>query len=144
MVKKLQQKMVLILYAIMISGCQSVSPVPTLYEQLGGQQTINSITGYFILEIGYNEPIAKRFADSNLERFYEKLAEQLCMVTDGPCQYSGESMQVSHDGMNITEAEFNTVVDLLISAMNRTGVPHRLQTRLLARLAPLREEIIYR
>lgn len=127
-----------------ISGCQTANTGPTLYEELGGMPAIETVTGNFIREIGYNEQIARHFAESDLDRFYEKMVEHLCDISGGPCEYSGESMLVVHEGMDITEAEFNATVDLLINAMNRSGVPHRLQNRLLARLAPMREEIIYR
>tara|TARA_R110000772_G_scaffold192602_4_gene303574 strand:- start:419 stop:580 length:162 start_codon:yes stop_codon:yes gene_type:complete len=48
-----------------------------------------------------------------------------------------------HTGMNITENDFNHLVDLLINAMELQGIPHRIQNQLLARLAPLRSNIIY-
>jgi hemoglobin len=48
-----------------------------------------------------------------------------------------------HTGMNINESDFNHLVDLLINAMEAEGIPHRIQNQLLARLAPLRENIIY-
>ena len=127
-----------------ITGCQTANTGSTLYEELGGMPVIEKITGNFIREIGYNEQIAQHFAETDLDRFYQKMVEHLCDISNGPCEYSGDSMVESHEGMNITEAEFNATVDLLINAMNRSGVPHRLQNRLLARLAPLREDIIYR
>ncbi|WP_334313234.1 globin domain-containing protein [Psychrosphaera algicola] len=52
-------------------------------------------------------------------------------------------MQQVHEGMNITETDFNTTVDLLISAMTKADVPHRIQNQLLQRLAKLRHEILY-
>ncbi len=45
--------------------------------------------------------------------------------------------------MNINEKDFNHMVDLLINAMDTEGIPHRIQNQLIARLAPLRKEIIY-
>ncbi|MEC9313788.1 MAG: group 1 truncated hemoglobin, partial [Pseudomonadota bacterium] len=62
----------------------------------------------------------------------------------GPCTYSGDSMQQIHDGMAVTERDFNHLVDLLINAMYQADVPHPVQNQLLARLAPLRKDIIYR
>ncbi|MFC6806650.1 group 1 truncated hemoglobin [Methylophaga thalassica] len=68
----------------------------------------------------------------------------LCATSDGPCQYNGDSMQQIHDGMDINERDFNHLVDLLIDAMNETGISHPIQNQLLARLVPLRKQIIYR
>ena len=51
-------------------------------------------------------------------------------------------MVAIHTGMNITEADFNRVVDLLINAMNEQKISHTLQNKILAKMAPLRHEII--
>ena len=128
---------------VMFTGCETLNRDTTLYEELGGKPVIERITGNFIREIGYDPQIVTHFEESDLDRFYEKMVEHLCEITDGPCEYTGDSMLESHQGMNISEAEFNRTVDLLINAMDRAEVPKRLQNRLLARLAPLREDIIY-
>ncbi len=129
--------------AIALSGCQLLPPSSTLFDDLGGLPVIEKITDNFINEISYDQQIARHFQDTKIERFREKLIEQLCHVSDGPCAYSGDSMLEVHRKMNISEAEFNRTVDLLVNAMNQAGVPHRVQNRLLARLAPMRPDIIY-
>lgn len=133
-----------LVFIFLISGCQTAPSNPTLYQQLGGMPAIESIAGNFVYEIGYDQQIVKHFEETNLDRFYGKMIEHLCMVTNGPCEYTGDSMQVVHEGMDISEAEFNRVVELLIHAMNRSEIPVRLQNQILARLAPLRGDIIYR
>lgn len=135
---------VALLSVLMLAGCQSMPEKTNLYDELGGMAVIEKITGNFIVEVGYDQRISRFYADSDLNRFYEKMVEYLCAKVDGPCTYEGEAMDVVHAGMNINEAQFNAVVDLLVNAMNRSGVPHRLQNRVLARLAPTREQIIYR
>ncbi|MCG8311693.1 MAG: group 1 truncated hemoglobin [Pseudomonadales bacterium] len=105
---------------------------------------IEKITGNFIYEIGLNESISKHFEETDLDRFYNKMVEHLCEVSDGPCEYTGDSMIDVHTNMNINEAEFNLVVDLLINALNRSDIPHPTQNKLLARLAKLRGEMLYR
>ena len=47
-----------------------------------------------------------------------------------------------HTGMAISESDFNRVVDLLINAMNEVGIAHSVQNQVLARLAPMRSEVI--
>lgn len=105
---------------------------------------ITEITDNFIYEIGFDENIVRHFQETNLDRFREKFIEQVCEVSGGPCTYSGDTMLDVHTKMNVTEAEFNRTVDLLVAAMNRSRVPHRVQNQLLARLAPTREDIIYK
>ncbi|MDZ7683751.1 MAG: group 1 truncated hemoglobin [Gammaproteobacteria bacterium] len=84
------------------------------------------------------------FCIPNLERFHEIFTTHLCQLAGGPCDYTGDSMVDIHVGMDIGEAEFNRVVEILLDAMEAEGIPRTAQNRLLARLAPLREEIIRR
>ena len=51
-------------------------------------------------------------------------------------------MVAIHTGMNINEKDFNHVVDLLINAMNEQNIPHTVQNKILAKMAPLRGKII--
>jgi hemoglobin len=133
-----------VLLVFLLLGCQSLSPSRSLFDELGGMPVIEQITDNFIDEISFDQQIVQHFKESDIDRFRAKLIEQICVETGGPCTYSGDSMVDVHTKMNITEAEFNRTVDLLINAMNKAGVAHRTQNKLLARLAPMRGDIIYR
>lgn len=126
-----------------LAGCQSLNSSATLYDELGGMPVIEKITDNFINEISFDQQIAAHFRETKIDRFREKLIEQLCNVSGGPCEYTGDSMLDVHQKMDITEGEFNRTVDLLINAMNQAGVAHRTQNKLIARLAPMRPDIIY-
>ena len=128
---------------LVLAGCQSLNSSATLYDELGGMPVIEKITDNFITEISFDQQIAAHFRETKIDRFREKLIEQLCNVSGGPCEYSGDSMLDVHRKMQITEGEFNRMVDLLINAMNQAGVAHRTQNKLIARLAPMRPDIIY-
>ena len=65
-----------------LSGCASRSD--TLYEELGGQAKINEIVENFVYEIEYNDTILPYFADTDIDRFMEKFAEQLCVFQAAP------------------------------------------------------------
>ena len=49
-----------------------------------------------------------------------------------------------HAGFDLTEADFNALVEDLIAAMEAERLPVTVQNRLLQRLAPMRADIIYR
>lgn len=142
---RLNSKIVFALvFLLALPACQTTPVGDTLYNELGGMEGISRITDNFIYEIGFDENIVQHFQETNLERFREKFIEQICEVSGGPCTYSGDSMVEVHTKMNVTEAEFNRTVDLLIAAMERSHIPHRVQNQLLARLAPTRPDIIYK
>lgn len=131
---------IVIIGLLVIGGCTSTER--TLYDELGGKETINQIVGHFITEIQYDPLILPYFEGSDINRFRAKLSEQLCAVANGPCTYSGDTMTQVHAGMAITENDFNHTVDLLINAMDRAAVPHAVQNKLLARLAPMRKQML--
>ena len=69
---------------------------------------------------------------------------EFCVEAGGPCEYSGDSMEESHKGLNIDRGDFNALVEDLIDAMDAEGVAVPVQNRLLARLAAMRGQIIGR
>ncbi len=105
---------------------------------------IEAIADQLIQNIGHDKTIFPYFAKANVTHFRNGFIQHLCDVTNGPCNYSGDTMQAIHTGMNINESDFNHLVELLIDAMTQSKVPHRTQNKLLARLAPMRAQIIER
>jgi len=116
----------------------------SLYKEIGGHKKLNEISNRFIQEIGESDEVLPFFAHSNIDRYHEKFVEYLCLASNGPCEYTGDNMVQVHTGMQITEKDFNITVDLLIKAMDKSGIAHTTQNKLLAKLAPLRSDIIYR
>lgn len=140
--RKLIRNTLLCLLISGLSGCATPGGQSTLYRELGGEQGLAEIVDNLIMEIARDERILPRFADSNVARFRENITEHFCDLADGPCDYTGDSMEQIHRGMDISGAEFNALVEDLITAMNQAEVPIGVQNRFLARLADLRPAII--
>lgn len=136
-------KTTLLMSSITLSAC-AITSQHSLYDKLGGEAGIDSIVSHLVQNIGQDKQVFHYFAEANVNRFKKHLALHLCDISDGPCHYDGDSMQQIHDGMEINERDFNHLVDLLIDAMYKSDMPHPIQNQLLARLAPLRTDIIYR
>lgn len=131
-----------VVVAALLSGC--ASQPESLYSELGGEDKVTEIVNNFVTEIEYDPVILAYFEGSDIDRFITKFEEQICMVSGGGCEYTGDTMEQVHGGMNITETDFNRTVDLLIDAMDKADVPHPLQNRLLNKLAPMRSQMLYR
>lgn len=142
----LQRRLAVLTLSLSLSACASTAPVAddSLYQALGGQSGIERIVEGLLINIADNPQIVGHFAETDIDRLNQKLIEQFCVESGGPCEYTGDSMRDSHTGMNLTEADFNALVEDLIDAMQDLDVPVTAQNRLLARLAPMRSEIIYR
>lgn len=132
-----------VLVIISLSGCKLTQHEQSLFEEMGGHSTITKLTENFVDEISRNQEIFKYFARSDAVRFKQKFSEHICMLSGGPCEYSGDNMVDVHTGMNINEHDFNLGVELLINAMNRSDIPHTTQNKILAILVPHRQDIIY-
>jgi hemoglobin len=130
------------------NGCSSQKIEPKiqkkhlLYNEMGGQEGIENLVDAFIKRIPTDKEILPYFAKSSVKHFKEGFINHLCFITKGPCQYNGDSMVDIHTGMNITERDFNRVVEILIEAMEDIGISYQSQNRLLSQLAPLRGQVI--
>jgi len=139
--------MLLLLTLILCCSCttntpQSDNASTTLFTRIGGKEVLESVVDNLVKNIGQDDVIFHFFADSNVTRFKENLYTHLCNVANGPCEYDGDTMADIHTGMNIREGDFNHLVELLIEAMDSSGIAYPLQNELLSRLVPLRKEII--
>lgn len=134
-----------LLLALSLGAC-TVSPPrdDSLYRALGEQAGITRIVEGLLLNIARDPRIVEHFQDIDIERLRDKLIEQVCVEAGGPCEYTGDSMEESHKGLNLSRSDFNALVEDLIAALDAEGVPVPAQNRLLARMAPMRGQIIER
>ena len=134
----------LILMASALLGACQNQPHPTLFHDLGGLNGIGRIVDEFMLGLGNDPRIAGHFRETDPQRFRQKLVEQICAESGGGCSYTGESMADAHAGRNISHADFNALVEVLIDAMEKQDIPVAAQNRLLQRLAPMHDDIVTR
>jgi len=66
----------------------------------------------------------------------------LCALADGPCTYDGDDMKSVHAGQGITEADFYRLVERLRDILDAHGVATREKNELLARLAPMKRDVV--
>ncbi|MCM2130202.1 group I truncated hemoglobin [Larsenimonas rhizosphaerae] len=149
--------LLMVLILALITGCASTShepPAPglaitpaaddTLYRALGQREGIQSLIRSFLYVIADDPRIVDQFAEAPIDRLEEKLNEMVCVIAGGPCHYSGDSMRRVHRGKHISNADFNALVEDLIKAMDREGIPFTVQNTLLARLAVFHGDIVHR
>ena len=138
------RKLALLVFIIAaFAGCASTTQNDRLYRDLGGQPGIERLVDAFLDNIANDDRIFHFFKDTKIDHFRSMLIEQFCSLSGGPCKYTGETMQKSHGGMKINEAQFNAIVEDLELAMERENIPVGAQNRLLKILAPMRPDIIH-
>ncbi len=132
-----------VVLALLLSACAQQPPKDdSLYRDLGALPGITRIVEGMLLNIARDDRIVERFRRVDIQRLRNKLIEQFCVEAGGPCTYTGDSMAESHKGQNVGRSDFNALVEDLIAAMDKEGIPVPVQNRLIARLAPMRGEVI--
>lgn len=133
-----------LILALALAGCQTGPGAGpnSLYQQLGKRAGIRALTERFLLVIATDPKVEPYFVDTDIVRLHRLLTEQFCVLSGGPCRYTGRDMADTHAGMHVTNTAFNAVVADLIVAMDERGIPLAAQNHLLARLAPMRRDIV--
>ncbi len=81
----------------------------TLFADLGAKPGIDRLVENATSIWTADPRIRATFEDTNLVRFKQKLAEQLCQVSDGGCAYSGQTMHDAHKGLHLDTRQFNAL-----------------------------------
>lgn len=141
--------LLLILPGHSLAQDQAEKPKPTgektLYERLGGYDAISAVVEDFLGRLG-KDPMFDRFGpgrgtDSH-QRAKQLIKDQLCAYTGGPCVYIGRDMTTAHQGLNITQKEWDASVQHLQATLTKFKVGEKEQKELLALIDKLKVDII--
>jgi hemoglobin len=120
----------------------NASRAATLFADMGGAPVLHTAVDRFTDIVIADPRINFTFADTDLGKFKALLYEQLCQLSGGPCTYTGRDMATAHRKLMIDTAEFNALAEDLYIALGQAGVPYRLQNKLMAKLAPMKRDIV--
>jgi len=116
-----------------------------LYTRLGEKPAIEAVVDKFLANVVADARINARFThmdEAAVGKLRNHLVDQVCNATGGPCQYTGKDMVTVHTGMNITEDEFNALVDDLVKALDELGVKEAEKSELLGALGGMKGDIV--
>ena len=120
----------------------AAAPAPSLFARLGGLAAIGSVVDTMVARIGTDARINAFFRGVDMDTVRLRLTEQVCVATGGPCRYNGRSMPEAHRGLNLTDADFDALVEDLVYSLDVHRVPAREKGELLGALGALRGEIV--
>ena len=107
-----------------------------------GQVGIRRVVDRFVA-INFADPvIGEIFANHDRVRLKRTLFEQFCAILNAGCAYTGRDMASAHKDMGIQKADMNRLVETLQQAMTAEGIAFRAQNRFLAKLAPMRRDVL--
>jgi hemoglobin len=122
-------------------GCTN-TPEQSLYDEIGGHQTLNTIFGVSITRIYTHPEIGHYFKGVPKRHLQEQLVAQTCELIGGPCEYDGKTMLDSHTGLDIKEREFYILVEIVQGAMRDVGLTYQQENRILNKLAPIKYQTV--
>ena len=113
-----------------------------LYLAFGERAGIAALMDDFVVRLKADQRTAPFFEKTNLPELARGLTDQLCMLSGGPCKYSGATMKKAHDDLDIRRRDFNALVEVLQDSMGAKGIPFSTQNRMLSLLAPMHRDVV--
>ena len=94
-------------------GSSYASEPQSLYQRLGGQNAVAAVIEAMVANLIADERISYYFTGVGADpaRLTEQLIAQICEASGGPCQYRGRGMRAAHAGMDISQSDFNALVE---------------------------------
>lgn len=121
--------------------------IPTLFTRLGGLPAVGAVIDEFLANVVGDDRINRFFSrtvanPTRVAALRQNLIDQVCAGAGGPCEYKGLDMKAAHRGMNISDLEFDALVEDLVKALDKFQVPVAEKAALLGILAPMRGDIV--
>jgi truncated hemoglobin YjbI len=111
---------------IVAAGSKPVAK--TLWERLGGKENVERIADDFLTlavndeRVDFTRGGRYKIDDAKRKDLKQKLVGLASIVSGGPLPYTGKLMKEVHQGMGITEAQFDACLEDLKKALEKNGV----------------------
>ena len=128
--------------ALALSVCASAAFAdPSLYDRLGGEKAVTAVVDEFVARVATDPRINHFFSSTNVPAFKKKLVDQIGQASGGPQIYHGLNMKKAHEGLHVSDQDFDALVEDLVGALDKFKVPEREKKELLGILGPMRPEV---
>lgn len=114
----------------------------TLYERLGGWDGINQVVQDTVALHHENPKIAHYFADIDEDQLIKHVTDFFATGTGGPATYEGRDMTSTHASMGLSEADFDSAVADVLSAVDKNGIDAASKGEVAAILESLRPAVM--
>jgi hemoglobin len=121
---------------------------PSLYERLGGAYSIATVVDDFIERLLVNATLNANPAIKEARARVPKaglkfhVTTLVCEVSGGPCKYTGRTMKESHDKLNISQREWDAMVEDFKATLIKFNVPQREQQELITIVGSTKNDIV--
>jgi hemoglobin len=127
---------------------EKVDAKPTLWQRLGGEEAVKKVVDDFVAMAAEDEKVnvtrggKLKLDDDKVAALKKSLVAFVSAASKGPIPYTGKNMKEAHKGMDITNAEFDAAVDVLLKALDKNGVKEEEAKELRAAVEGTRKDIV--
>ncbi len=120
----------------------------SLYDRLGGLPAIALVVSDFVDDfvadplIMANPIVRERKTADTAPYIKYQVTALVCQLGGGPCEYTGMAMDDAHEGLNVSAAEWDRMVEIFAATLEAHQVPERETGELFALLGPSRDDIV--
>ena len=117
----------------------------SLYQRVGGYDAIAAVVDDFVGRLVTDKQFVRFFdghSTDSLKRIRQHIVDQFCAAAGGPCLYVGRDMKTSHQGLHITEAQWDAAAKHLIATLDKFKVPAKEKDELVAFVTSLKKDIV--
>jgi hemoglobin len=153
------KKMKMIAFALFILAAASITaaaqnsmmksgqagPEKSLYQRVGGYDAIAAVVDDFVGRLVGDKQFSRFFeghSTDSLKRIRQHIVDQFCAGAGGPCIYTGRDMKTSHQGLGITEAQWDVAAKHLVATLDKFKVPAKEKDELVAFVTSLKKDIV--
>jgi hemoglobin len=124
---------------------QDAPATPSLYQRIGGYDVIAGVVDDFLKQL-QADPAFARFGQgrgqNSLMRGRQLVVDQICALSGGPCVYIGREMKTAHQGLAITQVEWESAGKKMGAALQKFKVSEPDSKEFAAMIEKLRPDIV--
>ena len=122
-----------------------LDPKESLYHRLGGYDAIAAVVDDLLPRLTSDPQIGvywKGKCKDSMKKDRQLVVDFLCQATGGPINYLGRDMKTSHEGLGISDSDWDVFVRHTIASLKDLGVGETEKAEFLAAAASLKGDVV--
>ena len=123
----------------------ATAPEKSLYERIGGYDAIAAATDELLRRLTSDPDIGfywRGHSTDSMKRDRQLIVDFLCEAIGGPVIYRGRDMKTSHEGLRISERDWDVFAGHAVAALEKLEVPEQEKQEFLDCAASLKGDIV--
>jgi hemoglobin len=113
------------------------------YERIGGAPALTSVVDELYVRLTADSLVGHYFESIDLPAQKRHMVLMLTKVLGGPDTYEGRPLDVAHQPLGISDADYDRVGGHLMAIIGEAGVPDDIQGRVVETLGAVRPQVVH-